>query len=82
MLTLIRLSSGLVALIRRSPNGPPLTNSGAAARINPSLAISRVRRTDNKVEVTLNRDEYHGEYVTLEMRGNRLVIVQRGLWIV
>jgi hypothetical protein len=72
----------LVALIRSSPTGAPLPNGEATAKINGSLAISRVRRTDSGLEVTLNRDAYHGEYVTLEERNGRLVIVKHGFWIV
>jgi len=74
--------SSLVALIRRSPQGPPRPNGGVSAKINGSLAISRVRRTDGGVEVTLNADDLHGENVTLEERGGSLVIVEHGFWIV
>lgn len=59
-----------------------MSNSEAAAKIDGSLAMSRVRRTDGGVEVTLNRDGYHGEYVTLEERNGRLVIVKHSFWIV
>ena len=57
---------GLVAFIRRSPEGRPPPNGEPAAKINGSLAMSRVRRIKNGVEVTLNRDDYHGESVTVE----------------
>jgi hypothetical protein len=72
----------IVALIRRSPEGPPLPNGEPGAKIDGSLAISRVRRTDNGVEVTLNRDDYHGAYVTLEERNGRFVIIKHDIWIV
>jgi hypothetical protein len=72
----------LVALIRRSPEGPPLPKGASPARVNGSLAVSHVRRTDNGVNVTLNVDDYHGEYVTLEERNGRLVIVKHEAWIV
>jgi hypothetical protein len=72
----------LVALIRSSPQGPPLPNGGLSGKIDGSLAISDVRRTDNGVEVRLNADDYHGQYVTLEDRNGRFVIVQHGAWIV
>jgi hypothetical protein len=72
----------LVALIRRSPEGPLLPNGAPAAKIDGSLAISRVRRTENGAEVTLNRDDYHGAYVNLEERNGRFVIVNHRLWIV
>jgi hypothetical protein len=75
--TLLRV----VALIRSSPAGPPLSN-GEANKINGSLRISRVRRTDSGLEVTLNRDAYHGEYVTLEDRNGRFVVVKHRTWIV
>ena len=73
---------GLVAFIRRSPEGPPLPNREPAAKINGLLAISRIRRIENGVEVTLNRDGYHGESVTIEERNGRFVIVKHGTWIV
>jgi hypothetical protein len=72
----------LVALIRRSPHGPPRPNGGSPGKINGSLAISHVRRTDNGVEVRLNADDYHGQLVTLEERNGRLVIIEHGAWIV
>jgi hypothetical protein len=74
---------GLVELIRRSPAaGPPGPNGETPNRVNGSLAISHVRRTDNAVEVTLNRDDRHGESVNLEERNGRLVIVSYGIWVV
>jgi hypothetical protein len=72
----------LVALIRRSLQGPQPPNAGPAARISGSLAISRVRRIDDGMEVTLDRDDSHGEWVTLEERNGRLVIVNHGVWII
>ena len=72
----------LVAVIRSSPDGPPLPNGTSAARINGLLAISYVHRTDNGVEVTLNADDYQGERVTLEERNGSFVVVKHGIWIV
>jgi hypothetical protein len=71
-----------LVLIRTSPEGPPPPSGGSSARVNGSLAISHVRRTDNGAEVRLNADDYQGEYVTLEERNGRLEIVKHGVWIV
>ena len=72
----------IVALIRRSPDGPRLPNGDPAAKVNGSLPISRIRRTEDGIEVTLNRDAYQGEYVTLQDRNGRLVVVKHTMWIV
>jgi hypothetical protein len=52
------------------------------AKINGSLAISYVRRTDNGVEVGLNVDDYRGEKVELDTRNGRLMIVRHVIWVV
>jgi hypothetical protein len=70
----------VVARIRQSHDRPPPLN-GSPARLDGLLPISRVRRIDNRVEVTLNVDETHGEGLTLEERNGRLVIVKHGFWI-
>jgi hypothetical protein len=72
----------IVALIRRSPDGPRLLNGDPSAKVNGSLPISRIRRTQDGIEVTLNRDAYHGEYVTLADRNGQLVVVKHTMWIV
>jgi hypothetical protein len=43
------------------------------ARINGLLPITFVHRTGDRIEVTLNVDDFHGESVTLEQRNGRLV---------
>jgi hypothetical protein len=76
--TLIRV----VALIRRSPPGPPLPNGlPSNTRVNGSLPISSIRRTDSKIEVTLTSGDWQGESVTLEDRNGELVIVRTAIWI-
>ena len=76
--TLLRV----VALIRRSPPGPPLPNGlPSGTKVNGSLQISSIRRIDNKIEVMLNRDDDQGESVTLENRDGEFVIVRHGHWI-
>ena len=76
--TLLRV----VALIRRSPPGPPLPNGQpSGTNVNGLLQISSIRRIDNKIEVMLNRDDDQGESVTLESRDGEFVIVRHGHWI-
>lgn len=71
-----------VALIRRSPPGPPLPNGQpSGTNVNCLLQISSIRRIDNKIEVMLNRDDDQGESVTLESRDGEFVIVRHGHWI-
>jgi hypothetical protein len=72
----------VVAFIRRSPEGPRLPTGEPGRRIDGSLTISRVRRTENGTEVTLNRDDYHGAYVTLDERSGRFEVVKHSIWIV
>jgi hypothetical protein len=72
---------GLVEFIRRSPEGPPGTNGESPNRVDGLLPISYVGRTDNGVEVRLNLNDDSGEYVNLEERNGRLVIVGIGFWI-
>jgi hypothetical protein len=77
--TLLRV----VALIRRSPPGPPLPNGlPSDTKVNGSLPISSIRRIDNKIEVTLNSADDRGESVTLENRNGEFVILRHGPWIV
>jgi len=77
--TLLRV----VALIRRSPPGPPLPNGlPSPARVNGSLQISNIARIENTIKVTLKSSDYQGESVTLEDRHGEFVIVKHGIWIV
>ena len=72
----------VVAFIRRSPAGPARPNGQPTTTgVNGSLQISSIRRMDDKIEVWLNRDDYHGESVTLENRNGEFVIVKHGVWI-
>ena len=76
--TLLRI----VALIRRSPPGPPLPNGQpSGTNVNGSLQISSIRRVDTKIEVMLNLDDDRGQYVTLENRNGEFVIVRLSHWI-
>ncbi len=76
--TLLRV----VALIRRSPPGPPLPNGlPSNTGVNGSLQIFSVRRLDSRIEVTLMSGDWQGESVTLENRNGELVIVRHGIWI-
>jgi hypothetical protein len=72
---------GLVELIRSNPEGPPRPNGAPSLRVRGSLPISRVRRTENGVEVTLEVDDAHGWFVNLRERNGRLVIVRHVAWI-
>jgi hypothetical protein len=72
---------GLVELIRSNPEVPPQPNGAPSVRVRGSLPISRVRRTENGVEVTLEGDDAHGWFVNLRERNGRLVIVRRRAWI-
>jgi hypothetical protein len=77
--TLLRV----VALIRRSPPGPPLPNGlPSTSRVNGSLQISNIYRIENKIEVRLKSSDYQGELVTLEDRNGEFVVVRAGMWIV
>jgi hypothetical protein len=77
--TLLRV----VAFIRRSPPGAPLSNGlPSGTKVNGSLQISAIRRLDNKIEVTLKSGDYQGESVTLEDRNGAFAIVKHGVWIV
>ena len=72
---------GLVELIRSNPEVSPQPNGAPSVRVRGSLPISRVRRTENGVEVTLEVDDAHGWFVNLKERNGRLVIVRHAAWI-
>jgi hypothetical protein len=72
----------VVTFIRSSPESEPRRNGAWPARVNGSLPITYVRRSGERIEVTLNVDDFHGESVTLEERNGRLVIVKHGMFIV
>lgn len=73
---------GLVDYIRSSPSWTTLPEGLEPRTVEGSLPISHVRRTPQGVEVTLLRNNDHGETVTLEHRNQQWVVVKIALWIV
>jgi hypothetical protein len=72
----------LVEFIRTHPEGPPLANGAPRMKVDGSRAISHIRRIQDRLEVTLNVNDYQGERVIVEERNGRWWIVKRNLWIV
>ena len=70
----------LVELIRKSPDVASLQNGGSA-KVKGASPITRVSRTSIGVEVTINVDARTGQFVTLEERNGRLVVVKARFWI-
>jgi len=70
----------LVELIRKSPDVASLQNGGSA-KVKGASPITRARRTSIGVEVTINVDAHTGQFVTLEERNGRLVVVKARFWI-
>ena len=65
---------GVVTFIRSSPESSGRRNGDWPARVNGLLPITFVRRSGDRVEVTLNVDDFHGESATLEGQNGGLVI--------
>jgi len=72
----------IVDFIRGSPEAPGPPGREPLGRVTGVLPISEVRRNGSSVEVKLNRDEYHGQYVVLEERNGAFVVARLGDWIV
>jgi len=72
----------LVALIRSNARGPNFGKGEVPDRVDGSLPITQVRRTNSRIEVVLTTaGGGQGEFVTLEERDGGLVVVKVRLWI-